>query len=237
MFKGVLEGAARLLAFDAASGQLLHRFALRPTVAPKHSYLNDVRIDENNNFAYLTDSGLGALIAIDLSTGQAIRRLANSQASKSEGSAVVIEGSQWLQNGKKPHVHSDGIAFDPKRDFIYFQALTGKTLYRINAQLLRDFNLPETEVMGAVKPVGKVGVSDGLLLAPNGAVLLTSLTHKAIRRWNLDGSIDTIAHGKLLSWPDSMSFDGRGNLLVTTSLIHLGDTPEEPYRILRIKYQ
>ena len=59
--RGVVRGGAKLLKFDPATGQLVQRIDFDETVAYPTSYLNDVRVDAQKNFAYLTDSNQGVL--------------------------------------------------------------------------------------------------------------------------------------------------------------------------------
>ena len=95
---------------------------------------------------------------------------------------IAVEGEPWLVGGEAPRIHADGIALDRDGGWLYYQALSGTTLYRVPAALLRDAGVPAEELAAAVEQVAAVGPSDGLLHGPDGAVYLTSLERNAIRR-------------------------------------------------------
>ena len=60
--KFTVPGGPKLVKTDPKTDQVLLTIPFPDSVAPRKSYLNDVRIDLQNNYAYLTDSGTGALV-------------------------------------------------------------------------------------------------------------------------------------------------------------------------------
>ena len=84
-FSGVVPGAPKLLKFDPVDGRLLAKILYtEPDILP-NSYLNDVRIDTARQVAYLTDSGMGALLVTDLHSGTSRRLLDQSPLRKGRG--------------------------------------------------------------------------------------------------------------------------------------------------------
>ena len=74
-FSGVKDGGPVLYQFNLENNSLnkVYRFS-KESYAPD-SYFNDVRIDIENNFAYITDSGNGALIVLNLKNRKSKRIL------------------------------------------------------------------------------------------------------------------------------------------------------------------
>ncbi|MGE9296198.1 MAG: L-dopachrome tautomerase-related protein, partial [Puniceicoccales bacterium] len=70
-FQGVVPGGAKLVKVDLANNVIERTYFFSPDVATPTSYLNDVRIDNRHGFAYISDSGAGALVVLDLKTGDA----------------------------------------------------------------------------------------------------------------------------------------------------------------------
>ena len=235
-FQGVVERGPKLVKVDLETDEIEKTYLFRETIAPENSYLNDVRIDAKNNYAYITDSGTGALIVVNLETGEMRRVLENHESTKSEDVVLNIGGKDWIRSdGSKPRVHADGVAFDETSDYIYYQALTGKSLYRIPGAILRDECLLERQIVEHVEYVTESGASDGIICGPDGSVYLSSLEYDAVRRYTPEGKIEIVVQDDRLKWPDSFSFGPEGWLYVTTSQIHLGSNPQSPYRIMKVK--
>jgi sugar lactone lactonase YvrE len=229
LFQGVVTGGAKLLKVDLQSGQVIQKIIFDASIAPSGSYLNDLRVDTDLGYAYLTESGMGTIIVVNLNTGESRRVLHSHPSTKAENIILNIEGQQW--GGK---VHSDGLALDLTREYLYYQALTGRSLYRIKTEFLRDTSLTEAQLGEKVEFVIESGASDAIEFGPDGNLYLTSLEHNAIRRFTSEGKVEKVFQDSRLKWPDSFSITPDGTIYVTTSQLHLGNNPAEPYRIFKI---
>ncbi|HOV85245.1 MAG TPA: L-dopachrome tautomerase-related protein [Syntrophobacteraceae bacterium] len=234
-FQGVVYGGAKLLRVDLSTHEVVRRILFDESVALPASYLNDVRIDNRHGYAYLTDSGTGALVVVELASGKAWRRLANHRSTQSENLSLTIGDRPWLRGGKPPRVHADGIALDRAGDYVYYQALTGRTLYRIPASLLRDPNVSEEQTAKGVERVGVICAADGIEFGRDEKLYLTDIEGSGIRVYEPGKGKRILIRDKVLSWPDSIAVAPDGSLVVSTSQIHLGDHPSGPYRLFRIK--
>ncbi len=233
-FKGVIPGGPKLLEVSLVTNRVVRAFRFSNEIALPNSYLNDVRIDKQREFAFITDSGDGALIVLNLKTGEAHRRLDNHPSTAAENVVLTIGGKPWLLNGNQPRVHADGIAYDARNDTVYYQALSGRTMYRISGAALRQFDISERTLSKRVERVGETGASDGLIFSPDGYVYISALEHDAIFRATPEGRVETVVQDKQIAWPDSFSFGPEGKLYFTTSRIHEGATPAGQYGIYRI---
>ena len=61
----IVKGGPKLVKIDLATNQVVQTIPFGEDVAPKKSYLNDVRIDTRMNTAFITESGRGAIIIAD----------------------------------------------------------------------------------------------------------------------------------------------------------------------------
>jgi sugar lactone lactonase YvrE len=234
-FQGVVPGGAKLVEIDVATGGVVQVIDFGGTIAPPNSYLNDVRVDLENQAAYITDSGAGALVVVDLRTGTSRRVLDEHPSTSAEDIVLTFAGEEWLlPDGSAPQVHADGIAFDPVNDLVYYQALTGKTLYRISGAALREPWLEDGSLAQMVEVVAESGPSDGLLWDGADGIFISAIEDDAIRHWSPTDGVAYVFEDPVIAWPDSFARGADGTLYVTTSQIHRGPNPPEPYRVLRI---
>ena len=217
--KGV-QGNAALYQFDLATNTLRQKWVFDETVAPKKSYLNDLRIDEETGKIYMTESGMGALVVLDLKTNTARRLLDGHPSTQSEDVWLTVEGQRWVKEGQKPHMHADGIALSPDKQYLYYHALTGYTLYRISTFALNDTALSDQALGESVENLGRTSAPDGMIFDPQGNLYLGDLESNAILYRTPDGHLNTLVQDEQLKWPDTFAMDGQGNLYVTTSRIH-----------------
>lgn len=241
-FEGVVSGAAKLVEVDLETDRVVRVIRFDSSIAPEQSYLNDVRVDVERNVAFITDSGLGAIVVVDLDTNGSRRVLANHKSTKAERGVVPVIGGRELRAGQTPdgpvpQIHADGIAYNPVDDFVYYQALTARTLYRVPAAMLADFEVREFQIAAAVEDLGPSVVTDGM--DANGNVYFTALERDAIIYRTPDGEFRTLVQDDRLAWPDSLAITPDG-VFVTTSRIHQtkgfsfdGLMPGEPYGLWR----
>jgi sugar lactone lactonase YvrE len=241
----IVKGGPKLVKIDLATNQVVQTIPFGEDVTPKKSYLNDVRIDTRTSTAFITESGRGAIIVVDLKSGKA-RRLLDGHASTQPEKDVklVVDGKALVDQQKKtpPQIASDGIALDAKNGYLYYHALTGHTLYRIKTSFLRDETLSKSEVESKVENVGQTPAPDGMLEGPGGSVYLTDLENSAIVRWDpASKRVEQIIADKRLLWPDTLSWAPNGEMYATASQIENmprfnngKSTRTEPYKLWKI---
>lgn len=225
---GIVPGGARLFEVDLTSDEIVRTIYFDETIAPEGSYLNDVRVDTGTNTAFITDSGLGAIVVVDLETDASRRVLTSHPSTKAEDIDVVVDGIPFEFT-----VHSDGIALDTEGGWLYYQALTGHTLYRVPTSALRDSSLDEDTLASHIERFAVSGTSDGLLYTAQG-VYLTAFEDGAIKRVDESGNVTVVVIDPRISWPDGFAREPDGTVVFTTSQLHIETEPPEPYRILRI---
>jgi len=233
--RGVVPGGAKLLKFNLATRQLVQRITFDETVVYPTSYLNDVRVDTQRDFAYITDSNQGAIIVVNLTTGRSRRLLGRHPSTKSENLILTVEGRIWRnQTGELPSFDADGIALTPNRDYIYYQALTGRTLYRIATAALQDESLTNAQLVQRIETIGTGSPTDGMLFDRNGNLYFSTVEANAVTRLTPGGQLQLVAQDALLKWPDSFAQGPDGALYVTSSQLHIPRSERrEPFRIFK----
>lgn len=220
--KEIVQGGPKLVKIDLVKNQVVQTIRFGPEIAPAKSYLNDVRVDVKTSTAYITDSGLGAIVVVDLLSGEARRLLSGNGVTHAQKDfKLQVNGRALLgEDGQPPQIHSDGLALDPLHGFLYFHALTGRTLYRVPTAALRNARLTESQLSDKVEPLLETPPPDGMVMGTDGMLYLTDVEHSAINRFDPETKklSPVIADGRL-SWPDSLAWGPQGTLYVTCSQI------------------
>jgi len=241
----IVKGGPKLVKIDLQANQVIQTIRFGEDIAPAKSYLNDVRIDTRSDTAFITDSGKGAIIVVNLKNGNARRLLDGHPSTQPEkGFKLVVDGRELIDQQKKapPQIASDGIAIDSKNGYLYYHALTAHSLYRIKTSFLNDEHISKKDLESKIENVGQTPAPDGMLEASDGSIYLTDLEHNAVVHWSPETKgIEQVIADKRLMWPDTLSWGPGDELYVTTSQIE--NTPRfndgkstrtEPYKLWKI---
>lgn len=223
----VVPGAAKLVRIDLANGTVAQVVRFGPEVALQASYLNDVRVSPDGRWAYLTDSGArGAIVVVDLATGVATRLLDGHPATQPEPGVVVTADGRALRrpDGRGIEFAADGIALSRDGRFLYWQAIKGRTLYRIATEALQQAAMqPDRGPPLAAEPWGENGVADGLHIGrESGRLYITAPEENALKVRDLSAAGTRpvmLVQDRRLRWPDSIAEAPDGSIYVTTSRI------------------
>jgi len=235
MMKGVV-GNAMLYEFDLTTDELLNKWTFDKEIAPEKSYLNDLRIDREAGKIYITESGVGAIVVLDLNTGKSRRLLDQHASTKSEDIWLTVEGEKWVKEGQKPQMHADGIALSNDKAYLYYHALTGYGLYRVPTQALNNETLTEQALAEQVESLGKTSAPDGMIFDRRGNLYLGDLEKNAIMCRNPEGELQTFVQDSQTKWPDTFTIDEQDNFYFTTSRIHEmeGDISQLEFNIFKV---
>lgn len=241
-FGSVIPGGAKLVQIDLTTNQIKRVYPFNSQVAPKRSYINDVRI--HNGYAYLTESSLGAIIVLNLQSGQARRLLANHWSTKSDPSIVpVIEGKEFRNlKGEVPQLHANDVELSVDGTWLYFQPTYGPNLLRIRTEDLRNTSLSEQSLGARVEVVTRSRTLGGMTIDSNGTFYLSDIEGQAIMQLCPNGSMKELVRDTRLQWPDAPSIGPDGYLYVPVAQMHRMamfnkgvDRTEKPFRLFRVK--
>ncbi|MEM6507677.1 MAG: L-dopachrome tautomerase-related protein, partial [Planctomycetota bacterium] len=84
-----IEGAQKLVRIDLATNQVSRVYRFDETVLPEGARLNDVRVDADRGIAYLSEFGVGAIIVLDIETGEAFRALDRHHSTRAHPDVVT----------------------------------------------------------------------------------------------------------------------------------------------------
>jgi len=132
---------------------------------------------------------------------------------------IVIDGKPVLgPTGETPSFHSDAIALSPDGEYLYYQPIAAKTLYRVRTDALRDAKgKPVPEKYAATFPV------DGIWMDRKQNIYLSNLQQDGVSRLTPDRKIETLVKDPRLQWPDTFSEGPDGSIYITAS--HINESP------------
>lgn len=215
--KGVV-GTPKLYRFNLADNKLDKTWEFDETAAPKMSYLNDLRIDDETNKIFITDSGLGGIVVLDMKSGNAKRVLDKHPSTKSENVTLTVDKKEF-----KKKIHSDGIALSPVDNKLYYHALTGYNLYRVPASVLETDLKDETHVVKQVEKLGITPAPDGMIFDKAGNLYMADLERNAVSYRTPSGEMKILIQDERIKWPDTFTIDNDNNLIFTDSLLQTAE--------------
>lgn len=248
---GVVPGGAKLVEIDLGGDRVVRTIAFPEAVVPRTSYLNDVRFDlraGEGGFAYVTDSSpQGAIVVVDLASGESWRRLAGHSSTRAEpGFQPFVEGRAVRRSAEgrssQPFaVGSDGIAISADGSRLWYCPLSSRRLYSVETEALRDRARSEDEVARTVRDEGEKPASDGLESDAEGRVYATAYELDAVLRRERDGSWTTLVHDPRVLWPDTLAVGADGHLYGIANQLHRQpsfqegrDLRQRPYLLFRV---
>ncbi|WP_294642002.1 L-dopachrome tautomerase-related protein [uncultured Aureimonas sp.] len=223
----LVPGAPKLVRIELATNAATKTLRFDESVAPQGSYLNDVRFSPDGRHAFITDSGArGALVVVDLDSGKAVRVLDGDPSTQVKKGLVVEADGQPLRrpDGRGVEFSADGIALSKNGRHLYWQAIKGDTLYRIETAVLVGALNGSVDVAAKVETVGRNGVADGLLIGrESGDMYVTAPQDDAVKIRDLSsgasGEPRILVKDERLRWPDTLAEEPDGTVYVTTSRI------------------
>jgi len=238
--------AARLLAFDVETGELIHDQTFDREIAPRGSFLQDLQVSADGNTIVIADASFWrkqpALIVYDIESATAWRVLESHPSVSAEKFLIKNRDREMSFYGGIFSLRGgvDGIALND--NWLYFGALSGSSLYRVRLGDITDPSAPDSQIAARIERVSEKPLSDGFSVDVNGLVYITDVEHNAIFRVDEAGELRTLIASNQIRWPDGLSFGPDGWLYVSDSA--LSDVVlqskdqikgQAPYKVFRLQ--
>jgi sugar lactone lactonase YvrE len=238
--------AARLLAFDLNTGELIHDHKFGEDLAPFGSFLQDLQVSADGRTVVIADASFWrkspSIIVYDVESATGRRVLKSHSSVSAENFTITTPDKTMSFGGGIVSLRGgvDGIALDD--EWLYYGALSGSALYRVKLSDIANPSIPNSQIKARVERIATKPLSDGLSVDIEGNVYITDVEHNAIFRLNKDGELSTLIRSPKVRWPDALSFGPDGWLYIADSALsdvvlqsHEHIRSRGPYRIFRFQ--
>jgi len=245
------QATPKVVAWNTRTDEL-HRVVYIPAPATiEGSFHNDLALDPLHEKLYLADFAAGgeapAIVVVDLVTGLSRRVLHGHHTVLAEDGAEMMIDDRPVQM-----LDPDGVPFEPKvginpitidvgHQWVYYGAMHGTSLFRVQTKDLIDEDLTPNQLGARVERFADKPVSDGISIDARGHVYVTDVNNNAMGVSKPDGSYTRLFRDdKLFSWPDAISAGNRNDFYMVTNQLHRTavlnageDITEAPFHVIR----
>ncbi|MCK8784611.1 SMP-30/gluconolactonase/LRE family protein [Roseomonas sp. NAR14] len=236
-----LPGGSKLVVFDIASGEAKAVHSLDQVLDDPRAAPNDIRF--HGGHAYVSESGVGSIVMLDLASGRLRRLLVRhpllvmdpQRTVQIDGRVVrTASGAPFGTNANQLEVSPDGRWF-------YIQPLNGG-MARIETRYLTDPAVEPGQLAEQLRPWVDTPALSGSAIDADGNLYLNAVNDRSIRRVSPEGRMETIFVDPRLRWADApwLTLDG----WLWLPIAQLGWTPmlnggesrlEWPTRLYRLR--
>ena len=235
---GLNLGKTRIFLFDVTSGKELMRFEVPKDLTPKNSFVQDIAVDENNDWVYLADFGNPGIIALDINKGT-FRKFSDLKTMSSEDINIVIDDKVALFNGSPARIGINPITLSADNETLFFGAMNGTKWYKIPTKLFRD-KKSDDEIIEQIEVEGNKPISDGASTDAEGNHFFTNIENGSIDILTKKGVLKTLVKDDKIDWADNVHFGNQSWLYIAVNQLQKSpvfnggkDEGKPPYYILR----
>ena len=208
----------RLLTFDLATKQLVHRWDLPRDIAGTGSFVQDFQVSPDGKHVFLADAGMlsrrPAVVVYDVEKNLGRRVLERDPSVRDHPFRIDAKGTRMVFLGGFFALHPalDSIGLDAAGEWLYYGPMSGERLFRVRTRDLLDETLSPAALSARVEDYGPKIQSDGISLDTAGNVYLTDVEHGALSVLTPRRELKTLVRDPRWRWPDGLSF-GPGDWL------------------------
>lgn len=237
-----IPGAGKLVKINLQTNRVERVYSMSSLNPPEGFALNDVRIGSRH--AFLTESGLGSLVIVDLQSGAVRRVLDKHPSTKAVPNTVVrIEGRKVLdEKGEPAKFNNNNLELAPDESFLLYKPSFAYNWWKIAVADLTNPNLNAEQLGERVQKGNETMPTGGTTMDKAGNIYLMDLERRAIWRQTPGGDLSLLVRDPRIIWGDASDIGADGFLYVPMSqnnrlpvFNHSVNQVEKPYRIYKIK--
>lgn len=226
------------------NGDIISSFEVPNDLCPHQNgcFLNDIVVD--GDFAYISDTTKSdpGLFVYNRNQNKAWKLRDQTMFGDPNATNFIAQGEKFTGLS-----HINGIALSPscgENKRIYYMPQTSFHIYSICTSIAKNEKYAKQNISEYISDHGrKQGQSGGMMCDNRGEIYYGVLPLDAVGKWNTSEPLQKAEiveeNHEIIKWPDSFSFDTRGNLyLITNSILYFSrntiDVEDINFRIIRL---
>ncbi|MBO1325886.1 gluconolactonase [Acetobacter sp. TBRC 12305] len=206
----------KLLEIDPAQNKVLRSIPIEASALRPGSILSGVAVHDKT--AYVADSGVGAVIVVDLAAGMSRRFLDHHPALVATRPIVTPAGPLHDASGRLAALDASMIAVSPDGSWIVVQPPSGY-LSRIATSLFFDPDVTPAAFEEGVTQWFKTPTLGGMAIDSDGTLYWADVTTGSILSYTTGRIPRRLITDPRLTWPTTPGLDEHGHLFVSASQI------------------
>lgn len=215
-----LKGGAKVVKIDLRSNQIVRAYAMDESVAPAGAVLGHMRV--LGRYAFVTESGRGAIIILDQETGATRAVLRGHPKTQADRSIVpVIDGKEFRRaNGEVSVVNVNLLELSNDGRWLYFTCLFGPVLRRIETRYLLDPSVGDAQLGTQIEDVARIPPCAGFTIDRRGRIYFSAFTENAMLVLGDDRKLCPLIADPRISFPNEPDIGPDDCLYFPASQIH-----------------
>lgn len=238
-FSPSIDGAQKLVQIDLSTNEIARVYRFGDDVLPESARLNDVRVDAERGTAYISEFGVGAIIVVDLESGDAFRALDRHYSTRAHPDVMTTFLGKPFRTD---FLQVNDIELSADGETLYFQPTGGPILWKIPTEHLAE-PAENAALEQHIEVAGKSMTIGGMTRNESDLLYLGSVQDNAV--WTMDpatGDKERLVQDDRLLWPDAMSVSSDGYLYIPAPQLRLlpklndgADLTQGDFAVYRVK--
>lgn len=228
----VNKSAARLICVNITHRMVLQTFRIPSELLESNSTLANVRVDSQQNIAFIPDGGAGGLIVLDLESGKGWLGLDRSvQQTRANAKFLALPTGNYYPI--MPNIAA--LALSEDRRTLYFTPLIETKIYSIPTHILRDRSLRSHDRARYIMTEARDAFPSAGMVERSGVLYFGDVRHDRVASLHLmTHRVSEMKTPTPIRWADGFSLDSRGNIWFTESESNVPVQRRSSYRLFRI---
>ncbi|SIQ19778.1 L-dopachrome tautomerase-related protein [Maribacter ulvicola] len=201
-FGNTIDNAQKVIKINLDTNEVERVYYFNEAILPAGAKLNDIRVDSKKGIAYISEFGIGAIIVLDIQSGESRRVLNKHYSTRAHpGVTASFNGKEFKPN----KLQVNDIELSSDKENLFYQPTGGPILYKIKTSVLTNKESTKKQLEDAVEVFSKSTTIGGLTIDGKDNLYLGSVSDNSIIKVDKKGRHKILVQSNELLWPDAMA--------------------------------